>query len=477
MRIGSLTLGSEYSLAVKVSYDYIRSSSQEIIGGLTVYTITGKFIVKDGGAKKVMSMLSAVRALGASSECVNVSIDGFYSGPAKITNVNIDQGADPSWINKGEFSIELKSSLTTLPVNTLGLVASDYVTDISISETLEIGEESHSFYYGDGGYSKEFVKFTNKINITCRPLCSAEGTPLSKSTAVLNKVLKLGPSSAAFKEYSSWTQYLQSRTMEINTEGGITFTASIILVPKTSKFPSSLVDISFSHSENYQEKSSRFIVSGTVNGLVSVPWTNLISLGNTSSVSKLSGAESAFSDIKSRFTSLSMVGGQRLQAIQRPNCPIQNIINSICAISSSPSNCIEPLTTSVSKSRIEGTITFNFEWGISQQGECISNGRKTEITIDVQAPQPQFIEHIIPRYGTIIQDLNCRSAKKVTYTSTTTAENSSCSNLLECSPTTTDEALNLSKYLQGTFLLIGSSITKTRTSYIVKQEYIEKDCT
>jgi hypothetical protein len=249
----------------------------------------------------------------------------------------------------------------------------------------------------------------------------------------------------------------------------------MILVPTVSSFPSALVDINFSHNENYQEKSHRYTIAGTVNGLVNVPWSDLISLSSTSSESKLSNAESAFSSIKGQFNSLGSWEGQELFAIEKPNCPITSAISQICASNNNQiNNCIEPLNSTVSKSRTEGTINFSFEWGTSQQDNCINNGKKTEITIDVQASQPQFIEHIIPRYGTLIQDINCWSAKRVSYTSSTTTSDSSCSTSLDCSPPNDDPSLDINTYISGDFLLIGSSITKTRTSYTIKREYIER---
>jgi hypothetical protein len=475
--IGSISLDDSYVPTVKVSYEYIRSSSQEVIGGAAVYTVSGRVVVTDGNASSVMSKLQNIREIGRKSECMDVSIPGFYSGPARVTNVNIEQGSDPSWINQGEFSIELKSSLPSLPPNTLGITAADAVTEFSVSEVLEIGEESHSYYYSTGGFSKGFVKFTNKISITCKPFCSASGSPLSKSLALLNRVLKIGPSSLAFNTYASYTKVLQSRTIEINTDGGITFSATMILVPPSSSYPLALVDISFAHNENYQDKSRRFIISGTINGLVNIPWGNPISLGSSSPSSKLGGAESAFGAIKGTFNSFGSwgTGGSRLITGEIPNCPLTSAISSACSSTNNNINtCVEPLNTTVTKSRTEGTINFSFEWGTSQQDNCVNGGKKTEITIDVQNSQPQFVEHVIPRYGTLIQDLNCLSAKRVSYTSSTTTDESSCSSSLDCSSATLDESLDINKYIGGDFLLIGSSISKSRTSYVVKKEYIER---
>lgn len=474
--IGDTNLDDSYTPTVKVSYEYIRSSSQEVIGGATAYTISGKVIVPDGDASSLMAKLASIRSLGTLSECINVSIPGFYGGPARITNVNIEQGSDPSWISQGEFSIELKSPLSSLPPNTLGITADDAVTEFSLSETLEIGEESHSYYYSsNGGFSKGFVKFTNKVSITCKPFCSSSGTPLSKALSVLNRVVQIGPTSTAFSGYKGYTQFLQSRTIEINSDGSITFSASMILLPSSSQSPSALVDISFSHNQSYQDKSKKFIISGTINGLVNIPWGSLVTLGSSNSPSKFEGAESGFAAIKSRFNSFGNWDGTRFEARETPSCPLSSALSSACSSTNEDINtCVEPLNSTISKSRTEGTINFSFEWGTSQQDNCINGGKKTEITIDIQNSQPQFVEHVIPRYGTLIQDLNCLSAKKVTYTSTTTTDDSSCSSSLDCSPATTDNSLDINRYISGNFLLIGSSITKSRTSYVIRQEYIEQ---
>ncbi len=475
--IGGISLDSNSNPLIKVSYDYFKSQAGEIFGGNTIYTISGTISKSDDGSStgaSVMSSLVAIRDIGKTASCINVSLSGFYSGLAKVTNVTIEQGPDPSWVNQGAYTIELKTKLDQDLQNSLGITKDDYVKELSISESIEIGEDSHALFY-NGSFSKSFVKFRNKISVTCAPLCPADGSAFSKALSVLRRLVRYGPQNPIFNEYSSWNRYLQNRSLEMNSNGGVTFTADIIMTPTCSS-SAAMVDLKFGYNRTYESQTKQKTISGSITGLVSIPWGDLVTLSSTCSASKLSNAEAALGNIKSTFGSLGSWAGLSLELNLLPNCPATTTTaNSCVSGSTNPTNTyIEPLSSTISKSRTDGTINFSFEWGnVDSNNGCTTNGSRTEITIDVTDPAPTLVEHVIYGYGTLIQDINCKTAKRVSGTLSITSDNGTCP-APSCNANN-DFTTQLNTALSdGNYLLIGNTETTSINSYQLKLDYIKR---
>ncbi len=473
--IGFLLLDESYSPFVTLSFEYFKTEGEEIIGGLQKYVIDGNVTVSDADGvvtgSIVMSKLKSIRALGKKTKCVDVIIPGFYSGQAKLTNVIIEQGSDPSWINQGQFKIELSAPLLSIPTNSLGITVSDYITEISKKETIEIGEDAHGYVLVGTSLSKAFVKFTNNITLTCKPLCPSLGGDQANGINVLRRIASNGPTHKIFEKYKNWQPHLQGRSLQLSTDGSLSFNSEVILLPPniTSK---AFIDIDFEHTRAYEPKTHNKKISGTITGLASIGWTDIISLSNSVSSSKFANAEAVFNTIKPTLVSLDDWDGITLELKQLPNCPTQ--VNE-CSSSIIDNNipCYKPISSAISKSRTEGQVSFTYEWATDCEE---SNGKRTEITIDITEPQEQFVEHIVPDVGTLIQNLNCRSAKVLEITSSTTdPRGEGCSTTNECSAT---DALNkaLLEYIDNEsqdWLLIEHSRTTTSDSFSIRQKYIQ----
>lgn len=475
--IGGTTLDSKSTPIIKVSFDYFKSKSGVVLGGNTVFNISGTITVGDDDAlpgASVMTQLKSIREIGKTTDCVSVTIPGFYTGQGKISNVNIDQGPDPSWVNQGGYSIEIKTPLDNLPPNSLGITKDDFVSDLSISESIEIGEDAHGFSFLRGEFSKSFVRFTNKTSVTCKPLCPTGGTPFSKAMGVLRKVVKNGPQNPIFNTYKGWRTLLQDRSIELNSEGGVTFSATLILMPPSSSY-NALVDINFSQSQNYESEQETRTISGTVTGLAPIAWSDLVSLSDSCSSSKLAGAESAFAAIKSRYNTLGSWAGTALTLRKQPNCPDSTNVAGQCGSSSTnDSLCLEPINSVVSKNRTEGSINFSFEWSTTSKDNCSSNGNKTEITVDIEDPQPTLVEHTIVRFGTLIQDINCKTAKRVSGTLSITSEGGGCPTPASCNSAGGDLLTEIAKYTtDGNYYEVGRTETTTLSSYTLKLDYVK----
>jgi hypothetical protein len=331
-------------------------------------------------------------------------------------------------------------------------------------------------YNSSQGISKAYVTFSNSITLKCEPYCS-DINPLN----VLKKIVKIGPQNSIFNQYRSWPKYLQSRSLEINTDGTITFSSDMILTP----YPvSALVDLSFTESQTYQSKDKTYTTSGTITGLVSVGWSDIVQLSSTCQQSKLLAAQSAFSSIKRLYSNYTSWSGNKLTLTPNQNCPA-NADNPFTPLCSDPygdegdnnedSDEIKPSSVSVTTSRTEGTINFTFEWSTTQNqsGECVINGVKTETTIEITERQPNFVEHYIPSYGTLLQNMRCNTAKRLSITNSVTAPENSCGQNLDCQANEGYTIDPTPYFGDDRWLIIGHTTTKTNNSYTVKQDYIE----
>ncbi|MFM7851998.1 MAG: hypothetical protein ACKO96_08780, partial [Flammeovirgaceae bacterium] len=130
----------------------------------------------------------------------------------------------------------------------------------------------------------------------------------------------------------------------------------MILVPpgiKTNAF----VDIEFEHSKDYETKKTTKKSSGTITGLIAIPWSNLIDLPGTAAVEKFGNADEVFSFFKSKYENYDHWAGLELE-LQNidPNCPKKNVNNiGQCGNEEEQKEegCFKPVSSSISKSRTE----------------------------------------------------------------------------------------------------------------------------
>ena len=482
--IGSFVLDDEkYSPTSNISFEYYTSDSGEIIGGNIIATITGIVSVSDQDGLKtgsvVMSRLSSIRNLGSSPTCVTTSIPNFnpLGGKAKITNVTIDQGPDPSWVNQGAYTIELRGLIASIPPNSFGITSADGVVELTRKESITIGEDSHGYVYDvASGVSKAFVRFSNSISLKCETYCGSTNNTIS----VLNRLVRYSmTNSKLITQYGSYKKYLQSRSIDIDTDGSINFSCDMILLPPTFT-GSALVDLVFSYNRTYESKDITYVTSGTVTGLVSIDWGNLVTLGSTCSTSKLANAIGVFGTLRTKYENLSNWGGLKLELNEKPNCPPEDENNvGRCENKqeedAEDSDYVKPSSGTISISRTDGVINFNFEWSTTQDdkgGTCIKDGIKTETTVEIIEPQNQYVEHILPGKGTLIQNLNCKSAKRVNITVATSYPEDNCGNKTRCNAND-GLAIAINQYVPAKALLIEHNTTETKNSYTIRQNFIE----
>ena len=98
--------------------------------------------------------------------------------------------------------------------------------------------------------------------------------------------------------------------------------------------------------------------------------------------------------------------------------------------------------------------------------------------VDITEPQRQIVEHIIPSYGTLIQDINACSAKRISFTSS--ASSSDVCVATSARPTGVLEPLDqaVKDYLGSAtpkdWLLISHTSLVSNKNYTVTKEFIKK---
>jgi len=466
--IGSLSL-DDSSAVVTSKYEYYRTTGGEIIGGYQLIQVKGSIVVGGPGqtGSIVMSKARQIVDLGKKTECISVNITGYYFGQAKINNVSVDEGSDPTWVNKADFSIEIKVPLQTIPNNSFGIVAQDCVTEISRSSKLELPEDSHGYVYGGGSFSKVYGVLSTELTVKCEPLCGA-----NSFSSVINK-LATNTVHPELSTYNGWNKYARSLSVQVGPENSATISKQYLITPHPS---SAFVELQFEYQRSYQEKSKSKIISGTINGLTDASVFSNNSINGTCVASKLANAESALGVIRSLYSSLTSWEGISLELTEIPACPPPATGNNapICDISSPNDDaliCIEPKSSLIARSRTEGSINFTFEWS-SNSGDCTdANGIQTDISVEVIAPQPQIVEFVIPLRGTLLQNLNTVNATRINIQINKTFPNA-------CATDSCPIDINISQILQqygggANYILINDKITRSPTSIVIDKGYIQ----
>ena len=492
--IGGANLGT--SPVSTVEDEFFRTADGEIIGGVRKVSISGSIVGPDGAS--IMTQLKNIRELGARAECIDIETTA-YKGKARIDNVTIPQGPDPAWINQGEFSIELTAQMDKIPPNRFHFTAADNVREFSQSESLSLGDESHGYAFtlkSKLKLSKTFVKWDTKMSIKCEPFCGSDVSGGGRKVLdILDSLVYGGPTDKVFEEdqYKSWSKYLGSRSLDISSDGVVSFSASIILVDTVSGCAPllALVDIDFTTSDTYAApKSETHTISGSIQGLCGsggISWEDLVKLDSACLNNKVSNAISVFNQMASIITlhnGTFLPNYLSLKLEEQPNCPLPSPTAAACT-NTNPNNIpglIRPTTSSVSVNRITGNLTFSISWASADTADSCkgTDGATENISVNITPATEQFAQHVIPRYGTIMQRLNSFKSERVNFTY---SKNGAAAFGL-CDPAPLPDRCNDSGSFNGSikdyfknnpkkYLRIGYSKTWTNTSYSEQQDYIE----
>lgn len=434
--IGTFLFTSQNNaIKVALTFEYYKTDTDIIVGGKKNIKINGIVSIGDDGSetgRKVMSQLKEIRDIGKKNQCITVDIPKIHSGSARIVNVSIDQGSDPTWVNQGAFSIDIEAPLDSIPPNSYGITHTDYIKSLSFSEKINLGDDSHGFVYSDNALSKAFVEFDCTVSLEIDTICqNIDSKNLLENN--IRKFIKNGPTHKLLQQYKSWRIYLQDRSYDISNNGNsATLTIKSILLPPKTRNVDAAVDLNFKHSKTYDSGEENKTISGNIKGLVVMPWEDIIDIESIHSTSKLDSAESALQYIKSRLSDITSWDGIDRELF-RYDCPPGQ------PDTIEKSDCLKPSTSSIQKSRTEGSIDFTFEW---LSGDCPKNNKSCasiEYQVDDQKSSPTINEFTIPTIqfnadpkassiisrfsqpisagGILMQNINCRTARRITFTS------------------------------------------------------------
>ena len=319
------------------------------------------------------------------------------------------------------------------------------------------------------------------INVEVDPLCQSINikTLLEK---IIRKFIKNSPSHALLTKYRSWRVFLADRSYTVSNANAELNTSSILLSPN-SRGQSAFVDLNFEHRKTYNKNEETKVVSGNIRGLVNIPWNDIISLGSSFGSSKLASAESALSYIASGYSDVANWDGLEY-ALTRYNCPPSRGDNDPCAIEGEGAlnkDCLKPSTSSVARNRTDGSIDFSFEWVNTDCGRNSSSSTTIEYQVDDIKSQPTTVEFTIPTVGILLQNINCQTARRITFTSNLNFPDNS-GNCLEETPEECNQRAKLDRYILNYFknrgltasdyLLIDHTFTKTNRVNTLKKGFV-----
>ena len=487
MNIGSLDL-SEYEISTNISYEYIKTEGGEVINGYIIASVEGKIVHTKDNNLNVINELVKVRDLGKTVDCLEVSsIPNFEPKDkvAKIRKLSINEGDDPSRLHLGSFSIELVGYMDTIPTNRFNVGPEDYLTELSINETIDIISDSHGYFFQlDGSdITKSFVRYSSNISFVSEVLCADRQSSKIKDT--LNKVLITSPKYADLQtKYESWNKYLESRSLSVSSSGRVEFSCSLLLVEKSTH--DAFIDLSFTHNKNYENKQEQYGVQGTINGLSKIGgWSDPITY-NESATSKYANARAAYDSIKGKLNDLNKVKkyAQKLDLTERENCPEEGDTTvGQCELfddTEESVSCIEPSSSVVTSSTIDGTINFNYDWSNStEENGCRRNGVTEEWTIDKKSPELQYVEFVRPGIGTYFQGLNTFNSPRVTITYSISYPEGNCNTDIDCKVSAGLDNETVKNFapqdLETNYILIGRRKTQTKTSFTEVRDFIYCD--
>lgn len=490
--IGTISLTDKDAPRVSTNIEYYKTDNNIIIGGKRNITISGTTSVSDDGSSTgatVMKKLKTIRdgirnSTGKALTCVSVTIPNVYSGRARISNINIEQGPDPTWVNQGSYSISIEAPLTSIPPNSLGIVASDYLKSLSFSEKIELGEDSHGFVYtADVGLSKAFIKFSCRVSAEIDPICASVNRKTLLEN-IIKKFLKTSPSSnGLMSRYANFKVFLQDRSYETNNNSA-SLNCEVILMDPSTQY-SAYVDLNFNHTKNYETDEEKKIISGNVRGLTNVSWSNIISLNSVNTLSKINNASAAFDYIKGKYNNVNTWAGIDYELIKQ-NCNTSGTNNNDCSLRSSNNQaqepCFGPVSSSVGRSRTDGNIDFTFEWSTTKD-DCNKNnstGVNIEYQVDDQMPQNQYVEFTIPTVGILLQNLSCANARRISFTSTMNFPEGNCSDQAISCDQLSKFNLYITLYLrdrklpENDYLLTEFTYSKNNRANTIKKSFISK---
>lgn len=493
--VGSVTL--DPAPFVSLSVEQYRAGDL-IIGGSLIVSLNGTVYNIGGGFSNIASQLkNKFQGIGQKGDCVNININCggtiLVNGFGTIRSVNIEEGPEPSWTQISAYSIEVElyeneGSLVVNPNNAANSYVSnnEIIKDLSESITLNIDNDAFAVdNLGGNKAGRAHAKYSFNISATggavgCKNNISKK-TGLEAAEEVIKRRISqiesgsissgLGvPSSltTALSSYHMGSKYMQVRSVDADPiSGTMAVSGDLILRPTSVTYPGAFVDISIDSRADTTQVGRTVIISGTIEGLYSTSFSDVITNGTFSggSANKISNAETVYTSLVSTFSGLA---NQYLLGLitDSTDCTSGGLL-AICSNYVPPSECgLRLVNRSATRNFGTGTISFSDEY--STVRNCsIPGAAKVESEVSHTYPTDVFAEFTIPFRGQpLMQNLGTTTKETVSVTVNVTVENPGCnvrdlSGVIGCAQSEAN-ALGNAEGAAGWYLT-QNSVSKTNT--------------
>lgn len=433
-----------------------------IIGGLMRITLNG--VVVDNNFSAVTAELLGILDQGATSNCVNIKINcggTFIDGYGRIVSINVSEGQQPTWVNIAPYSIEIElyennGNPVVYPDSSVGFPADLALSNFEENISISVIEDSFNWGVIAGGPSSIDGVGNRRVevnfNISAAGINGCDNGSLTYALAAAESVItsRIDQLSAgnidALNSFQTTSldddigsyignSYMQLRNVTVNTmSNSISVDGSIVYRPTGCAFPD--VYTSLSVNEDVDTEGTDITIQGSITGLVDMIYTNIIAdlSGKTYDCSineKISAAESFLSVINDDTV---------LKNIAAAHTGRRYILDScITSGGSGPCGSILPyaspdlcdfriINSSIDREYADGVINFSFV--LSNKNNCnIPGANKVDIEVTTDRPHDNIVEILIPGRGSagpIIQNLCCKSSRKITYSLTATLNTTQC---------------------------------------------------
>lgn len=469
-----------------------------IIGGSLIVSLNGTVYTTSGGFSDIASKLrSKFSTIGSKGDCVNININcsgtELVNGYGTIRSVSIEEGPEPSWTQVAAYSIEVEmhvnnGQLVVKPNTT----ASQYVTsneiikDLSESITLNVDNDAFASDTVLGTKAgRAHAKYSFNISATggavgCKNsfsqktgLEAAEEVVKRRISSIANGNISTGiavPSAlvSALSSYHSGSKYMHIRSVDADPiSGTMTVNGDIIIRPTGTTYPYAFIDISVDSRVETAQVGRNVTISGTIEGLYSSDFNELITNGSfhSSSISKIANAETAYSSLRGSFAGMA---NQYIEGFlsDTSDCTSGGLL-AICANYVAPTECgVRLVNRSVTRNFGQGSISFSEEFSTARNCS-IPGAAKVESEVTHTYPTDVFAEFTIPFRGEpLMQNLGTTTKETVAVNVNVTVENPGCdvrdlSGVIGCAQGEAD-SLGSSEGAGGWYLT-QNTVTKTNT--------------
>lgn len=390
---------------VSTTYEYTKSGNY-IVGGFLIVTLSGTIV-----SENINAEIAALNLLQSSNDCINLIIgcsgsSQFLDGSGRIRSIDISQDNEPFVASYtiviaietmgGSAAVKPDSNFATsigVPPNAIPLGLREY------TETININGSGDILGANDSGMTvaKSHLKASGSINmkVNTNYLC---GLPSLDSSVVIENFLKLRSSTILqgvgdnnpLINYTNWQKFLDTKSLEIQTDGNVTWQFDVYMNQSGGLNPQALADVTTTDKLDQKTLIRTRNISGSLKGI------SLATIGDhlghkADSNERIGNATTVFDSLEPYLKNGTWPGTSAVITGNESDNP--NECNNECP-AYYPPICYQRISHSITKSAINGEISFDMEF--MDISACKPLEFEIDITIDDSYPANIIQEIVIP---------------------------------------------------------------------------------